>query len=70
MMSSGRASYDRRPLGSVKSAAPFAAPPMAALPIKMCFRFMFNMEREVRDPMPADVFAEDGETVSVATEGS
>lgn len=58
MMSSGRASYDRRALESIKYSAPFGPPPPnGPVPFRVCYRFSYNMNREDQDTMPVDVFA-------------
>jgi TonB family protein len=58
MMTSGRASYDRRALESIKLSAPFGRPPAnGPTPIKVCFSFGYNTTRENQNAMPVDVFA-------------
>ena len=58
MMSSGRASYDRRALDSIRHSAPFGPPPAnGPVPFRVCYRFSYNMNRENQDTMPVDVFA-------------
>ncbi len=58
MMSSGRASYDRSALDSIKRSAPFGPPPAnGPTPFRVCYSFGYNLNREYQDTMPVDVFA-------------
>jgi TonB family protein len=58
MMSSGRASYDRSALESIKHSAPFAPPPAdGPTPFRVCYSFGYNVNREYQETMPVDVFA-------------
>jgi len=58
MMSSGRGSYDRSALESIKHSAPFGPPPAnGPTPFRVCYSFGYNVNREYQETMPVDVFA-------------